>query len=102
MKNDVAPVSAIACDLAILIAFAHSNLLYFVLQLDVIISASSSSCGANAAIWLVDWVGYNEVVGHKLFNFLSIFTALHRQANRYAILCIAFLQKGYPACLYCM
>ncbi len=64
IKIDVAPVSAIACDLAIVIAFAHSNFLCFVLQLDVIIVASSSSCGANAASWLVDWVGYNEVVGH--------------------------------------
>ena len=61
MNIEVAPVSAIACDLAIVIAFAHSNFLYFILQLDVIIVASSSSCcGANAAIWLVDWVGYNE------------------------------------------
>jgi len=68
MKIDVAPVSAIACDLTIVIAFAHSNFLYFVLQLDVIIVALSSPCGVNAAIWLVDWVGYNEVVGHKLFN----------------------------------
>ncbi len=68
-KIDVAPVSAIACDLAVVIAFTHSNCLmkaaaaaYFVLQLDVIIVASSSSRGANAAIWLVDWVGYNEAV----------------------------------------
>jgi hypothetical protein len=102
MKIDVAPVSAIACDLAIVIAFAHSNYLCFVLQLDVIIVASSSSCGANAASWLVDWVGYNEVLGHKLFNLISIFTAPHRQANGYTVLCIAFLQKGYPACSYCM
>ena len=69
MKIDVAPVSAIAFDLAIVIACAHSNCLmkaaaaaYFVLQLDVIIVASSSSCGANALIWRVDWVGYNEAV----------------------------------------
>jgi hypothetical protein len=108
-KIDVAPVSAIACNLAIVIAFTHSNCLmkaaaaaYFVLQLDVIIVASSSSCGANAAIWLVDWVGYNEAVGHKLFNLTSNFIAPHRQANRYTVLCIAFLQKGYPACSYCL
>jgi len=69
MKINVAPVSAIAFDVAIVIAFTHSNCLmkaaaaaYFVVQLDVIIVASSSSCGANAAIWLVDWVGYNEAV----------------------------------------
>ena len=101
-KIDVAPVSAIACDLAIVIAFAHSICVYFVLQLDVIIVASSSLCGANAAIWLVDWVGYNEAVGHKLFNLTSNCTAPHRQANGYTILCIAFLQKGYPASSYCM
>jgi len=102
MKIDVAPVSAIAFVLAIVIAFAHSIFVYFVLQLDVIIVASSSSCGANAAIWLVDWVGYNEGVGNKLFNLISIFTAPHRQANGYTILCITFLQKGYLACSYCM
>ena len=103
MKIDVASVSAIACELAIVIAFAHSNFVYFVLQLDVIIVASSSSCGANAAIWLVDWVGNDEVVvGHKLFNLISNFTAPHRQAIGYTVLCIAFLQKGYPACSYCM
>ena len=69
MKIDVAPVSAIAFDVAIVIAFTHSNCLmkaaaasYFVVQSDVIIIASSLSCGANAAIWLVDWVGYNEAV----------------------------------------
>jgi len=84
------------CDLAIVIAFAHSNCLmkaaaaaYFVLQLDVIIVALSSSCGANAAIWLDDWVGYNEAVGHTLFNLISNFTAPHHQANGYTILCIA-------------
>ena len=61
MKIEVAPVSAIACVVANVIAFARSNCLYFVLQLDVIIVTSSSSCcGANAANWLVDWVGYNE------------------------------------------
>ena len=102
MKIDVAPVSAIAFVLAIVIAFAHSIFVYFVLQLDVIIVASSSSCGANAAIWLVDWVGYNEGVGNKLFNLISIFTAPHRQANGYTVLCITFLQKGYPTCSYCM
>jgi len=62
MKIYVAPVSAIVFDLAIVIAFAHSICVYFVLQLDVIIVASSLPCGANAAIWLVDWVGYNEGV----------------------------------------
>jgi hypothetical protein len=69
MKINVAPVSAIAFDVAFVIAFTHSHCLmkaaaaaYFVVQLDVIIVASSSSCGANAAIWLVDWVGYNEAV----------------------------------------
>ncbi len=46
---EVAPVSAMACVRAIVIAFSHSIFLYFVLQLDVIIVASSSSCGANAA-----------------------------------------------------
>ena len=59
---EVAPVSAMACVGAIVIVFAHSPFLYFVLQLDVIIVASSSSCGANAASWLMhlNWVGYNE------------------------------------------
>jgi hypothetical protein len=94
IKIDVAPVSAIACDLTIVIAFAHSNFLYFVLQLDVIIVASSSSFAVNAAMWRVDSVGYNEVLEHKLFNLISIFTAPHRQADGYTILCIAFLQKG--------
>jgi len=37
MHIEVAPVSAIACVGAIVIAFAYSNFLYFVLQLDVII-----------------------------------------------------------------
>jgi hypothetical protein len=108
-KINVAPVSAIACDLAIVIAFAHSNCLlraaaaaYFVLQLDVIIVALSSSSVANAAIWLVVYVGYNEAVGHKLFNLTSNLTAPHRQANRYTVLCITFLQKGYPPWSYCM
>jgi hypothetical protein len=59
IKIDVAPVSAIACDLTIVIAFAHSIFLYFVLQLDVIIVASSSSFAVDAAMWRVDWVGYN-------------------------------------------
>ena len=48
MNIEVAPVLAIACVRAIVIAFAHSNFLYFVLQLDVIIVALPSSCGANA------------------------------------------------------
>jgi hypothetical protein len=61
MNIEVAPVSAMACIGAIVIVFAHSTLLYFVLQLDVIIVASSSSCGVNAASWLLYfWVGYNE------------------------------------------
>ena len=82
MNIEVAPVSAIACAGAIMIAFAHSNFLYFVLQLDVIIIASSL-CGANAASWRIhlNWVGYNEEVGYKLFNLISIFTAPHRQAD---------------------
>ena len=74
MNIEVAPVLAIACIEAIVIAFAHSNFLYFVLQLDVIIIVSSSSCGVNAASWRIhlNWVGYNEDVGQKLFNkFLS-------------------------------
>jgi hypothetical protein len=49
MNFEVAPVSAIACVRAIVISFAHSNFLCFVLQLDVIIVASLSSCDANAA-----------------------------------------------------
>ena len=83
MHIEVAPVSAIACAGAIVIAFAHSNFLYFVLQSDVIIIASSL-CGANAASWRIhlNWVGYNEDVGQKLFNLISIFTAPHRQADR--------------------
>ena len=61
MNIEVAPVSAIACVGAIVIALMHSNFIYFVLQLDVIIVALSSSCGANAASWLrYFWVGYNE------------------------------------------
>ena len=83
MHIEVAPVSAIACVGAIVIAFAHSNFLYFVLQFDVIIIASSSWCGVNAVSWRIhlNWVGYNEEVGHKLFNLMSIFTAPHRQAD---------------------
>ena len=83
MNIEVAPVLAIACIEAIVIAFAHSNFLYFVLQLDVIIIVSSSSCGVNAASWRIhlNWVGYNEDVGQKLFNLISIFTAPHRQAD---------------------
>jgi hypothetical protein len=46
---EVAPVSAMACVGAIVIVFAHSTFLYFVLQLDVIIVALLLSCGANAA-----------------------------------------------------
>ena len=83
MNIEVAPVMAIACIGAIVIAFAHSNFLYFVLQWDVIIVASLSSCGANAASWQIhlNWVGYNEDVGQKLFHLISIFTAPHRQAD---------------------
>jgi hypothetical protein len=64
MNIEVAPVSAIACVGAIVIAFAHSNFSYFVLQLDVIIVALSLSCGANAASWQIhlNWVGSNEDV----------------------------------------
>jgi len=42
----------------------------------VIIVVSSSSCGVNAASWRIhlNWVGYNEDVGQKLFNLTSIFT----------------------------
>ena len=53
MNIEVAPVSAMACVGAIVIVFAHSTFLYFALQLDVIIVASSLSCGANAASWLM-------------------------------------------------
>ena len=53
MNIEVAPVSAIACIGAIVIAFAHSNFLYFVLQLDVMIVASLLSCGAHAASWQI-------------------------------------------------
>ncbi len=83
MNIEVAPVSAIACVGAIVIAFEHSNFLYFVLQLDVIIVASLSSCGVNAASWQIhlNWVGYNEDVGQRLFNLISIFTATPRQAD---------------------
>ena len=83
MNIEVAPVLAIASVEAIVIAFAHSNFLYFVLQLDVIIIALLSSCGANAASWRIhlNWVGYNEDVGQKLFNLISIFIAPHRQAD---------------------
>ncbi len=76
-------MSAIACVGAIVIAFTHSNFIYFVLQLDVIIVALSSSCGANAASWQIhlNWVGHNEDVSHKLLNLISISTASHRQAD---------------------
>ena len=53
MNIEIAPVSAIACIGAIVIAFARSNFLYFVLQFDVIIVASLSTCGANAASWQI-------------------------------------------------
>jgi hypothetical protein len=44
MKINVAPVSAIACDLAIAIALTHSNHLYFVMQFDAMTISSSLSC----------------------------------------------------------
>jgi len=83
MNIEVAPVLAIACIGAIVIAFVHSNFLYFVLQFDVIIIASSSSCGVNAVSWRIhlNWVGYNEDVGQKLFYLISIFTAPHHQTD---------------------
>ena len=61
---EVAPVLAMACVGAIMIAFVYSNFLYCVLQLDVIIIALSSSCGASAASWRIhlNWVEYNEDV----------------------------------------
>jgi len=66
MNIEVAPVSAIECVGAIVIALAHSIFLYFVLQLEVIIVASlSSSCGANAASWqihLIFFLIYNNVL----------------------------------------
>jgi hypothetical protein len=49
IKTEGAPVSAIACDAAIAIAFAHSNCLYFVVQFDAITVALSSSYDDSAA-----------------------------------------------------
>jgi hypothetical protein len=64
MNIEVALVFAISCVGAIVIALAHSNFLFFVLQLDVIIVVSSSSCCVNAVSRRIhlNWVGYNEDV----------------------------------------
>ncbi len=61
MKIDVAPVLEIACKAAIAIAFAHSNCLKFVGQLDATILALSLSSSYNnnfaSSLILLDWVG---------------------------------------------
>ena len=64
MKIDVAPVSAIACKAAIAIAFAYSNRLIFLEQLDatIVVSSLSASYDDNfvSSLILLDWVGYND------------------------------------------
>ena len=64
MKINVAPVSAIACKAAIGIAFAHSNCLKKINQLDVtiVVSLLSSLYDAciESALILMDWVGYDD------------------------------------------
>ncbi len=64
MKIDVAPVSAIACEAANVIAFTHSNCSKFVEQLDATIVALSSTSSYDniiaSSLILLDWVGYND------------------------------------------
>ncbi len=59
IKIEIDPVSAIACDAAIAIAFAHSNHVYFFVQFDAITVALSSSYDNYADSWRrqLDWVG---------------------------------------------
>jgi hypothetical protein len=65
---------AIACDVAIAIAFAHSTCLYSVVQFDAMTVSLSSSYDNVAASWSrhLDWVGYNEYFDiHVLIHYLS-------------------------------
>jgi hypothetical protein len=83
MNIRVAPVSAMACVAAIVIALAHSKHCNGVEQFDVMTVALLSlidSSTAEGSKWSYS-VGYNEVCWHKFLNLVSTFTTPHCQVD---------------------
>ena len=101
MKINAAPVSVIACVAAIAIAFANSNPLAFVEQLDATIMASLlSSSYVNSivsSLILLDWVVYNEWYWHNFFFIYYLSLSPHTIRLTSKCSCASpFYRRGTP------